>query len=320
MAFNEFMRRILGGFYARGRGSAIPICHGQPADQALLPLLSGGLYQISHPDQVVDRDSKGKHSFNSVTSSMRRRSEHSDCLQPPENFHHSFALTLIDRISRMPRGALHQWNLPCLSCYGRYEGSHPCFWSASQIPSYRKPCRPRGYAPFPWQFARHVDGSRSYRRSHCLRDSCIDDKTVSVLHHHMPLPAQLRFLAFGFLIESRIWIRGRWMSLVRSLLTLEINRWIYRIVCSINGIVPFFLEAFLSCPRLNRGAVYGEMLVGQESLFPGMTEDSFKKGTGNVSVKQPVSILAENRHIPNLFIQTQSDKPAEQQVVIKTVP
>jgi hypothetical protein len=107
------------------------------------------------------------------------------------------------------------------------------------------------------------------------------------------------------------------MRLLRSLFTLEINVGIPRIVIRMAGTGSFSLETLLASPRFNQGAVHRQMLVGQKPLCPGMTENPFKKGPGNVSFKKPVSILAENGCVPNRIVHAQTDKPAKQQVVIK---
>ena len=48
-----------------------------------------------------------------------------------------------------------------------------------------------------------------------------------------------------------------------------------------------------------------------------MKEDTFKEGSGNDSLEQQETILAENCDVSNLIIHVQSNKPAKQHVVIK---
>jgi hypothetical protein len=107
------------------------------------------------------------------------------------------------------------------------------------------------------------------------------------------------------------------MSLVRSFFTLAIDGRISGIVRGVLRNRSFLLEALLSGPSFDQGPINREMLVRQQTLCAGMNQDSFKEGSGAIAFKQAVSILAENRGIPNGIIHTQSHKPAEQQVVIK---
>jgi hypothetical protein len=52
-------------------------------------------------------------------------------------------------------------------------------------------------------------------------------------------------------------------------------------------------------------------------LGASMTENSFKKGSGDVALDQTHAILSENSSVPNLVIHAQTNKPSEQQVVIQ---
>jgi hypothetical protein len=132
-------------------------------------------------------------------------------------------------------------------------------------------------AAFSRQFSEHINCSLRFSLARSLRDSRVDGETVSVFHQQVSQVTQLRFLPFRLLLQSRIRIRCRFVRCIRPLFTFEINRWVARIVRRITRFFAFFLEALLSCPRLDQRAINGEMLIRQKMLRPGVAEDSLKK-------------------------------------------
>src|SRR5579875_358041 len=91
-----------------------------------------------------------------------------------------------------------------------------------------------------------------------MRDHGGSDQPVAVLHQSMAQIAQLRFLAVALLVEPRIGIGCGLVSLIGSLLAMEI-----RAVAARTILRP---EALLRSPRLDQRAVHCEMLVGHELL------------------------------------------------------
>jgi hypothetical protein len=78
MVFSEFRFGNIGKFYARAMDLSYPICLFQPAGCMLSPQLRGSLHHILHPDQVVNRNSKGKHPTDTINATMPSLSQHSN--------------------------------------------------------------------------------------------------------------------------------------------------------------------------------------------------------------------------------------------------
>src|SRR5262245_61675605 len=125
-------------------------------------------------------------------------------------------------------------------------------------------------------------------------------------------------MPFRLLIASGIGIRRRLMRGIRSLLALEVDRRISRVVGRGGTTASLLLlEALLARPGLDQRSVYRKMLVGQKPLLPGMAENTFEEGSCDLALKQPVPVLAEHRRIPDEIVHAQAHEPTEQQVVVE---
>jgi hypothetical protein len=69
-------------------------------------------------------------------------------------------------------------------------------------------------------------------------------------------------------------------------------------------------------PRLQRHAVDRKMLARQQALHFALRQHRGKELLRHLAREQPVAVLRECRGVPHWVLNTQPDKPAEQQIVI----
>ena len=73
------------------------------------------------------------------------------------------------------------------------------------------------------------------------------------------------------------------------------------------------LKALQARPRLQLGAVHGEVLVRQQTRLSCLRGHRIEKRSRHVARQQPVPILRERRGMPHRIVQVQPDEPAKQQ-------
>src|SRR3990167_2367309 len=105
------------------------------------------------------------------------------------------------------------------------------------------------------------------------------------------------------------------MGLVQALFTVKIP---LPIAATTLGIVIVVLgpETLLGSPRLNQRAIHTEMFLADQLLLVGQANHLFKQLGNDVMLQQPVAILAERGVIPDLIVDTQTNEPAIEQVIV----
>jgi hypothetical protein len=231
---------------AREEASTCPISLGHVSSQGLLPTSCGSRHHISHPYQVINCNSKGEHPSDPVCPTMPCLSQEPNRLQPPQDFLDALSFPLTDRISSMPCRAIIDRTRSVLGVLSHVR-SHT---EASCLPD--KFLRVVGFVPsnrdaaFPLQFSKHVNRGLSFCRARGFRDTRVNREAVPIFHQQVSQVAQLRFLAFGLLVQSCIRIRCRFMRCVRSLFPFEIHRRISRIIGRTTRFIASSLEALFS--------------------------------------------------------------------------
>jgi hypothetical protein len=76
-------------------------------------------------------------------------------------------------------------------------------------------------------------------------------------------------------------------------------------------------KALHAGPCLDQRAVDREMIVRQQRFDRPLAEHRSHELSGDVTLDQALAVLGEHRFVPNLVIQRQPDKPAEQQIVVE---
>lgn len=156
------------------------------------------------------------------------------------------------------------------------------------------------------------------RRPRRRGDCGLDHQAMSVLHQDMPHEAELGLLARCLLIQPRLWIGGRDMRGIRPSFTPKVHpgiawvirRWALRRV-------SLRLDTLLAGPGFDQRAIDDEVLIGQEAMGLSLREDLLEERRGHRAFQQTVPVLGEDGHIPHRGIQIETDKPAEQQVVLQ---
>ena len=106
MVLNSSRFENIGEFYVQARSFVGPIFISEPTGWMLSPQLCGSLHHVSHPDKVVNSNSKRKHPTNAVHATMPSLSQHPNGFHPPEDFFNSFPFPLADQIPGMSYGAV----------------------------------------------------------------------------------------------------------------------------------------------------------------------------------------------------------------------
>src|SRR5512132_188437 len=106
------------------------------------------------------------------------------------------------------------------------------------------------------------------------------------------------------------------VRLVRSLLTMEVALAVAarRGRCARAVLRP---EALQARPRLDQRPINREVLVREQPLDAGIVEHGSEELRRDLAVEQPVAVLGEHGHVPHLLIDAETDKPAEQQVIVQ---
>src|SRR6201997_4312080 len=128
----------------------------------------------------------------------------------------------------------------------------------------------------------------------------------------MPQIGELGRLARTLAVQPSIGVGGRGVRLIAALLAVKIPLTIAsgsrRLAAAILG-----TKALHAGPRLDQRAVDREMIVRQQRLYGFLIENGGHELVGDVTLDQALAVFGEDRLIPNLVIQRQPDKPAEQQ-------
>ena len=120
------------------------------------------------------------------------------------------------------------------------------------------------------------------------------------------------------LVQLGLRISCQSMRGIRPALATETHTGIARIIRRRHGRgVGFLLEALLARPGFDQRAVEREVLVGQQMMGLGLRQDLLEERRGHLARQQAVLVLGEDGHIPHRHVQIETDKPAEQQVVLQ---
>jgi len=130
----------------------------------------------------------------------------------------------------------------------------------------------------------------------------------------MPLIAELGFLGLAFAIQPGVRIGNRCMSVVLEFMSLEIDFAVFAAAGCWRPVLG--LEALDGCPGFDESAVNGEVLAGQQPLLLCLFEYPGQEFGSNVGTGQSVVVLGKAGMIPDLFIQSQTEKPAIEKVVM----
>lgn len=156
----------------------------------------------------------------------------------------------------------------------------------------------------------------AFCRAGGLSDFDVDHQTVTILHQRMTQESQLRLVAFALFVQPGVGIGRRSMSIVTTLLALEIDCRVTTAIFRWRARTVFLYKAFMRGLGLNQRTIDREMLV-RKQLFPlRQGQNPLEKQTADMLVQQTVSVGTESRVIPYLVIHRQTDEPAVQQVEV----
>src|SRR5580700_4913422 len=268
-------------------------------------------YQVSQSAEVVSSAGKGEQPPNLVDPSQLHFPDHPHHFHPPERLLHSFSLPLTHLIPPMSRGPLvhrapavrivlrHMWG-NVHPAESSYESLRVVVFVSSQ-----------GEPLSAGDGLGHEHRCISLRSSISLGQKSLHQKPVTILHQYMSQVAELGFAPFGFLEQSSVGIRGRFMGLVRPFLLVKVD------LSSWSGWLPLSVlppKALLTGPSLDQGSVHGEMFIRHVRL--GAFQHPLEKTLRNLFIQQALPILAVHRVIPDRFVHLHPHKPPEQHVVL----
>src|SRR5690606_11980559 len=143
-----------------------------------------------------------------------------------------------------------------------------------------------------------------------LADAQVHQETVPVLHQRVRRVGQLRRLAFGLLIESRLGIRGRDVRLVAALLAAEVDAGVRGagrpLAAALSALrtplvaflptllgVRFRLEAVQGRPGFDQRAVYREVLAAHQARGPRLLDQPTEELPRNIMIHEALPVLRE---------------------------
>src|SRR5690606_26142471 len=129
--------------------------------------------------------------------------------------------------------------------------------------------------------------------------------------------AQLRLFPQSFAKKLGIWICGRRMGLVLTLLAFEIPICVAassgrRIIRTVSR--PKTLQRR---PSFNQRAIDAEMLVTRQPGRLGLSHDLLEERLRDIGLHESIAVLAERRVIPYPIVDRQPHEPPKQQVVVE---
>src|SRR5215470_621435 len=279
--------------------------------------LSLHCYQIPDPHKVISRHRELEYPGNLRNASVAQLPQQPYGLPPSKDLLYSFPLPLADCVPGVPRRSFIYCR-PSPTIVLRNMRRHICLASRRHellgVVSLVGPQRcSASTAYFVGEYSALIALCSPSR----LRETGVDSESTSILHEQMPAIIELCFLPFSFLTQQSVRIGRGLMRLVGTFLPVEVNRRISRIIwwCFITTTFP--LETFQPCCRLNQRSIDGEVLVAEQPVSSRLLKHLLEKRLGNVALDKSLTVLGERRRIPNVIVHSQTNEPAEQQVVVK---
>src|SRR5271170_14249 len=162
----------------------------------------------------------------------------------------------------------------------------------------------------------HLLSRLAFRRSRRLRVTRRHRQSMQVIHEYMTHKRKFGFFSRSLLIEPCFHICRGLMGIVAALFSMKVYRRIARIVRRSRG-GTLLLKTFLAGPRFDQRAIDGKMFVTQQFAFARKRNHFTKECGGNISVKETVTVLGEDRVIPDCIVHRQTHEPSKQQVVVQ---
>src|SRR6516225_4219302 len=288
-----------------------------PARRRARRHLSLRRYEIPNPHQVVRRGRERENPSDLLKAAVPELSQPADFFQPGEYFLNSFSLLLTDFVARMPRSSTVD-RRSSASVVFRNVRSHV------RLPDVlNKLLSVVSLVSTESHSARAADVCCKLLTRFSLCRTCrprhagINCESVPVLHEQVARVAQFCLLAFAFLAQHRLGVGCGLVRLIRTPLTMKVNRGIARIVRRRPAWIILILKALKACRRFDQGPVHREVFFAKQIMFGRARQHLFRERSRDVTPHQPLSVLRECARIPYTVIHIQPHKPPKQQVVVQ---
>jgi hypothetical protein len=122
-------------------------------------------------------------------------------------------------------------------------------------------------------------------------------------------------LAVALAEQPGIVVARRAVRLVGALLALEIALAVATLGRRLaRTVLP--PKALQARPCLDQRAVNREVLVREKTLHPRVVENGTEELARDLAAQKPVAVLGEYGDVPHLLVDAETNKPAEQQIVV----